>query len=131
MANAPFPIQPHLTAIAIGYRNPLLIADGVLPRVPVGMQEFKYLKHTKEEVFTLPDTRVGRKGRPNEVDFTATEVTDKTEDFGLDDPVPQNDIDNAPVNFDPLGRATEGIADLIALDREKRAADLVFTSANY
>jgi hypothetical protein len=129
--NAPFPIQPELTAVAIAYRNQALIADGVLPRVPVGKQEFKYLKHTKEDTFTLPDTRVGRKGKPNEVDFTATETTSATEDYGLDDPIPQNDIDNAPENFDPLGRATEGLADLILLDREKRAADLVFTAANY
>lgn len=132
MANkAPFPIQPELTAIAIAYRNRALIADGVLPRTLVGTQEFKYLKHTKEDSFTLPDTRVGRKGKPNEVDFSATEVTDATEDYGLDDLVPQRDIDNAPANYDPLGRSSEGLTDLIMLDREKRAADLVFAAATY
>lgn len=131
MALAPFPIQPHLTAIALAYRNSRLIADQVLPRVPVGAQEFKYLKHTLADSFTLPNTKVGRASRPNEVEFTATESTSATQDYGLDDPVPQADIDNAPVNYDPLGRSTEVLSELIALDREKRAADLVFASANY
>lgn len=129
--NAPFPIQPQLTAITIAYRNTKLIADGVLPRIPVSAQEFKYLKQTLAESFTIPDSKVGRKSAPNRVDFTATEVTDSTVDYALDDPVPQADIDNAPPNYDPLGRATEGVTDLILLGREKRAADLVFTLGNY
>ena len=128
---APFPIQPELTAIAIAYRNTRLIADAVLPRVPVGKQDFKYLKHAMADGFTLPDTRVGRRGRPNEVEFSATETPASCLDYGLDDPVPQADIDNAPVNYDPLGRAVEGLSDLIALDREVRAANLVFNAANY
>lgn len=86
---APFPIQPELTAIAIAYRNQSLIADEVLPRVPVGKQDFKYLKHAMAEGFTLPDTKVGRRSKPNDVEFSATEITASTEDFGLDDPVPR------------------------------------------
>lgn len=131
MANAPFPITPALTAITIAYRNAKLIADSILPRVPVSKQEFKYLKQTLAESFTLPDTKVGRKGQPNRVDFSAIETPDATQDFGLDDAVPQADIDNAPDNYDPLGRATEGVTDLIVLAREKRTADLVFTLNNY
>jgi hypothetical protein len=131
MPNAPFPIQPELTAIAIGYQNTSLIADEVFPRIPVGKQEFKYLKLTMGEAFTVPDTKVGRKSKPNEVEFSATEVTDSTNDYGLDDPVPQADIDNAPPNYNPLGRATEMISNLIALDREVRAASLAFTLGNY
>lgn len=128
---APFPIQPELTAIAIAYRNTKLIADSVLPRKPVGVQTFKYLVYDKADRFTIPDTRVGRKGQPNEVEFGSTEVEASTEDYGLDDPVPQADIDNAPPNHDPLGDAVEGITDLVLLDREKRVSDLVFALATY
>lgn len=128
---APFPIQPELTAIAIAYRNKRLIADEVLPRVPVGKEDFKYLKHAMADGFSLPDTRVGRRSRPNEVEFSASEVSASTQDYGLDDPVPQSDIDNAPPNYDPLGRAVEGLSDLILLDREVRTAGLVFNAANY
>ena len=128
---APFPIQAALTAIAIAYRNTRLIADEVLPRVVVGKQEFKYLLHTLEEGFSIPDTRVGRKSRPNEVSFNATEQTASTEDFALDDPIPQADLDNAPPNYNPRSRATEGIMNLIELDREVRTAGLVFDANRY
>jgi hypothetical protein len=131
MANAPFPIQPALTAVAIRYGNSNYIADAVAPRVPVGTQEFKWLKHTLADGFTVPDTRVGRKSQPNEVEFTATEETSSTLDYGLDDPIPQADINNAPVNYDPLARATEGVMDLIMLDREKRVADVIFAAGTY
>ncbi len=131
LAVAPFPVQPELTAIAIAYRNQRLIADDVLPRVGVGVQTFKYLKHTKEDRFTIPDTKVGRKSKPNEVDFSATEVEASTQDYALDDPIPQADIDNAPQNYNPLGSSAEGLTQLIMLDREKRVADLVFDAAQY
>lgn len=129
--NAPFPIQPELTSIAIAYKNPALIADNVLPYVPVGKQEFKYLLYPQDENFTIPETKVGRTSRPNKVEFTATEQTSATVDYALDDPIPQADIENAPVNYDPLARATEGIMNLIKLDREVRAANLVFNASNY
>lgn len=131
MSKAPFPITPALTAIAIAYRNTALIADGVLPRVPVGKAEFKYTKYGAAESFTVPDTKVGRKSAPNKVDFSASEETASVQDYGLDDDIPQSDIDNAPENYDPKGRAVEGVADLIMLDREVRAANLVFTAENY
>jgi len=89
MSQAPFPIDPRLSQIALAYRNQSLIADLVLPRVPVAKEEFKWLKHKKEEGFTIPDTTTGRKGRVNEVSFTASEETSSTRDYGLEDPIPQ------------------------------------------
>lgn len=131
MPNAPFAIDPHLQSIAIAYRNEALIADRVLPYVPVGKQEFRYLEHTLGEHYTIPDTKVGRKSNPNEVEFTASEKTAATEDHALDDFVPQNDIDNAPANYDPRERAVTGTMDLVLLGHEKRTADLVFNAASY
>lgn len=131
MSRAPFPIEPALTAIAIAYRNTRLIADDVLPRTPVGKQEFKYLKHSLADGFTVPDTRVGRKSAPNQVEFGASEETGSTKDYGLDAPVPQSDIDNAPANFNPQGHAVEMTTNLILLDREVRVSGLVFNTDNY
>jgi len=128
----PFPITPALTGIAMAYRNETLIADEVLPRKTVGSKQFKWYKWTLAEGFTLPDTKVGRRSSPNEMEFTASEQTGNAEDFGLDDPVPQEDIEiGRTVGLDPLGTATEGLTDLILLDREKRVADLVFALNTY
>jgi len=131
MANAPFPIDPVLVGVTKLYKNERFIADEVSPRIPVGKKEFKYWEFPLAQSFTIPETRVGRKSKPNEVDFQATEKTDSTEDYGLDDPIPQDDIDNAPENFDPKAFATQTVTDLILLDREKRVADMTFNPNNY
>jgi hypothetical protein len=128
---APFPIDPALTAIALAYGNERFIADLVLPRTGVARQEFKYNKYALGDAFTIPNTLVGRKGRPTEVEFGATEATDATRNYGLEDAIPVDDIENAAGRFDPRGRAAALLAELVALDREKRTADLVFGAANY
>lgn len=128
----PFPVDPVLTGITLAYQNRTLIADAVLPRAPaMPKMEFNYNQWDLAEGFTLPDTKVGRKSAPEEVEFTAARVTDKTEDYGLDDVVPNDDIANAGATVDPLGRATEGLTDLVLLARELRTSTLVFTAANY
>jgi hypothetical protein len=131
MSKTPFPIQPELTAIAAMYRNRRMIADQVAPRRRVNTQEFKYLKHDFAEGFTVPDTKVGRKSAPNQVEFSATEVTASTQDYALDDAIPKADIDNAPPNYDPRGKAVEFLTNLIELDREVRVANAVFNANNY
>lgn len=131
MAFAPFPITPELTAIAIAYKNNNLIADQVLPRVQVGLQSFKYRNFTLADGFTIPDTKVGRTSAPNQVEFGFTEATASTNDYGLDEPIPLADIENAPPGYNPEGRAVEMLSNLIALDRENRTASAVFNTSTY
>lgn len=137
--NAPFPISPRLTAIALSYRNSVFIADGVLPRVPVDSPKFIYSKFDVADSFTVPDTRVGRKSAPNEIDWTGTEVNASVEDYGLDDLIPKRDVMAAEAGatiqgvtpIDPEARSTLLLTDLVALDRERRVAGQVFNVANY
>lgn len=129
--NFPFPTEPELVAISIAYKNRTLIADSVLPRVPVGKEEFKFNKWPIGQMFILPDSKVGRKGVPNEVNFESEEQTGSTVDFGLDDVVPQKDIDNAPMGYNPVNHSTEYLRNLILLGREVRTAALVQDPANY
>lgn len=132
MANAPFVTDPVRTAIALAYQNHEYIADRVLPRVSVGAREYKYTVYNKKDRFTIPETMVGRKGRVNEVEFGATEATGMVKDYGLEDPIPQSDIDAAKnTDIDPVNDSVEMLSDLIMLDREKRVANLVHTKANY
>lgn len=130
----PFPIDAVQTGITLAYRNPTLIADNVLPRVPVAGRDFKWNEYAKEERFTIPDTMVGRKGRPNEVEFGYTEQTSSVRDYGLDDVIPNDDVAQAQaagLNYNPIHHATEALTDLILLDREKRASDIVFGGGSY
>ncbi|CQR43716.1 conserved hypothetical protein [Thiomonas sp. CB3] len=132
MAIRPFPIDPKLTAIALAYRNPdiALIADDVLPRTPTA-QEFKWLSYDLAQGYTVPNALVGRKGSPNEVDFAATETIDKVSDYGLDDLVPNEDIQADNQGVDPMGTAVAYLANLVNLAREQRAAGLVFATGSY
>jgi len=129
--NFPFPAQAELTAIALAYRNEAYIADAVFPRVQVPSRTFKWQEFTRDDLFTLPELQVGRKGVPSEVEFTGIEQSAYVNDFGLDDVIPQEDIESAPDGYSPEGRAVEGIAELLALGREKRLADALFDADTY
>ncbi len=134
MSGTPFPIDPTLTGVAIAHKNAAMVADRVLPfaTAPISKQEFKWFKFDIAEATKLDgDGRVGRKGQPEEVEYGMTQDTASTEDFGYDDPVPSDDITNAPPGFDPLAFATQKLADRLLLLREKRVAALVFNAATY
>lgn len=134
---SPFTIQPDLTGIAIAYRNTGMIADEVLPRVPVGKPSFKYTVYPKADAFTIPDTQVGRTSSPNEVEFGASEVTGSTKDYGLQLTIPEFDMlaleggNSANSVYNPMRRGTMLLSDLIELDREVRVSNIVFNAANY
>ncbi|WP_321392821.1 hypothetical protein [Emcibacter sp.] len=131
--NLPFPIDPDLTAITVAYRNKVYIADQVLPRVEVGTKVYKYSEYPLKDGFQTPDTKVGRKGKPNEVELGSEEKESQTKDYGLDYPIPQHDIDQALKSGrkDPRDRAVMSLSDYIALDREMRVAAAVQNAANY
>lgn len=132
---APFIIQPHLSAIAITFRNEEHIGDQVLPHISVDSPEFKYTLFEKGDAFTVPDTRVGRKGRPNEIDWSASEETESVDDHGLEGTVPYRDVRAAAAagrgRVDPIARNVELVTSLVDLAREKRVADTVFNTASY
>jgi hypothetical protein len=131
MTNAPFVVNDEMTSVAIAYHNRNMIADAVLFRVPAA-QKFSYLKYKLEDGFTIPDTLVGRTGRPNKVEFSADKVIAECEDHALEQDVPQSDIDQGPLNgVDPLNRATEQVTNLIELRHEVEVANLVFDLNTY
>jgi hypothetical protein len=136
----PFPISSTLTAIAIGYRNPAyaLIAQRALPSLAVMSETFKWAEFPLAEGFTVPDSRVGRKGRVTQIEFSSTEKEAGVEDFGFEDAIPFSDIQEAArmraekrTNVDPRAQATEMLTDLLMLDREVRVAAIVQNPANF
>lgn len=141
MAAHPFVIVPSLTAIAVAYPQGKLIADQVLPRVSVDTESFRYLKYGQGDAFMAPDTRVGRKSAPNQIDWASTELTATVEDHALDTPVPNADVEayeramaagpGMVSGTDPLGHATVMVTETVQNSREVRAANLVFNAASY
>jgi hypothetical protein len=141
MATTAFPVNPALTAIAIGYRNRDidLIADRILPRIGKTGKKFKYTVYPISDAYTVPNTRVARRGAPTQVDFGGTEVPDECVDYGLDDVLPNDEViaweqmpkpaSGGPVS--PMAKSTSLLTGLILLDREIRVANLVFNAATY
>lgn len=138
MSTSAFPINPQLTAVAIAYRNPAgsNIADEVLP-IKQTAKKFMYTKYSAEQAFTIPDTKVGRKSEPNVVDFGGTQVNDECFDYGLDDIIPNDEVEawaampKAPGAASPQMISTTMLTHLVELDREVRVAGVVFNSASY
>lgn len=133
MADHPFPRDTHLTAIAIAYKNPDfdLIADSVLPRVNVNKREFGWYEYPVADLYTIPDTRVGERGRVNQVDVSGSKRTSSCVDYGIDIPLTDDDIKEAAPGTDPRAKATERATNIVLLDREKRVADMVFDETRY
>jgi len=141
MATArPFVVSASLTAIAIAYRNQAyqLIADRVMPRRPVGSERFKWIEYDLAQGFTVPDARVGRKGRVTEVEFAGSERDASTSDYAFDAPIPNSDINEARrqreqglSTHDPEQVATEFLTNYLVLAREIRVAAVVQNPLNY
>lgn len=140
MANTAYPVNPQLTALAMAWRNPAvsLIADEVLPRVATA-KKFSYTEYDQAQGFTVPNTLVGRKSEPVQVSFTGKQVTDEVLDYGLDDVVPNDEIEAynsmpKPATGGPMSPEQASalyLESLIQLDREVRVAGLIFAAANY
>lgn len=128
-----FEPDEQLTAIAIGFKNDKAnyIADKILPYVPVDAPKFDWNEYPLAEGFRVPETKVGRASTPKTVDFSSTQKTARVEDHALDALAPVYDKVHAPKNYDPDGRATEGVTDLCMLARELRVAELVKDPSNY
>ena len=133
LASAPFQTHARMTQIAMAEKPMGFIADEVLPRVD-SAYSFRYTKGINADQFSIPDTRASRAGRLNEVEFGATLADGSTEDHGLMAFVPYRDIDEARRQqsaWDPQAQAAMGVSQLMELDREQRAKNLVFDKDNY
>lgn len=131
MKKAPFPTNPVVLAIIMGFVNAKMIADLVLPRLKVGKPEYQYIKYEKGQTLIIPETRVGRKGKPNTIELTGELVQGLCVGDALDYDIPTIDFDSAPPGVDLINQAAEWLANFIALSREKRVAALAFDAARY
>jgi hypothetical protein len=122
MSTLAFQPNPELSAISIGYKNPdvVLIADQVMPRIPKGAAIFNYTKYSVADAYTVPSTKVGRKSDPTMVDFGGTLIQSACEDYGLDDLVPNAEIEaweasvtKTPGVVSPLAKSTSLLTHLV------------------
>jgi hypothetical protein len=126
--------DPQRTGISLAYTNPLLslIADEVLPRVPVGAYQFSWNRFPLADRFTVPDTIMGRKGEANTVEFGVSKETAMVEDHGLACETPEIDVqEGALTGYNPLDGNVLTLTELLLLRHEKLVADKVFNLNTY
>lgn len=125
-------VNPTLVNVSVQYKPKGLIGDQVLPDFPVTKKQGDFKKYTKEDSFTIPDTKVGPKSEPNEVEFNVEEDTYNCTDKGLDDFVSVDEEAQAVGGpFNALVDSTEFVTGLYELDKEKKKADIIFNAATY
>jgi hypothetical protein len=124
--------DPQRTGISLAYTNQALIADLVLPRVPVAQYEFAWNKFAQADRFTVPDTIMGRKGEANLVEFGVTRETAMVEDHGLACETPEIDVEQGNlIGYSPLDSNSLTLTELLLLRHEKAVADKVFNLNTY
>jgi hypothetical protein len=130
--NIPVQDNTRLSAISIGYVNKLLIAAIICPHVMVPDRTFTYKVWNKKDGFTVPDTRISKKGVANEIEFGFTETPGMTEDHGLITKVSQDDIERGSKRGDDiLGMRTDKLTEVFSLREELAVAALIQDPNNY
>lgn len=131
--DANFRHDRRLLSIAIAYQNEELIADEAFPIVQIPGQgtAYEYRKYRVGEAYSVPDTTMGRTSDAREVEHGFDTIESSTKDYGLQEPVPKKEIENAQDGYDPLGMAGEWTMGLVKLDRERRCAGLMFNPNHY
>jgi len=125
-------IEQALSGFAVGFSNDDMIADDVLPVLPVKKESDKYWVHDKYRAFNIARTNIAsQRGRPGEANTSLSKSQYATEDYGLMGFVSQSTINNADSPLDPQMIEVETIMSFLYLAREVRVSDIVFDAANY
>lgn len=116
-----------LTNVSIKYANGDAIADIVMPRVKVAKESDKYYKYTRD--FRIPDTHRAIGSESKKIGWNVTTDTYFCEEYALHDDIYDRIRDNVDNPLDLDVDTTENITDALIRDREKRVADILFSSS--
>jgi len=118
-----------LSGVSVMYKNDSYIADQVLPVVPVKKESDLYYTYTRN--WRLPVALRAAGAEAAEVEWNVGSDTYSCIEYALKDLLPDRVRNNADKPLSMDADTTENLTDLIQLGREKRVADVVFTSGNH
>lgn len=138
MANgSTYQFDPQLTAVVNMIPSQQLIAGQAFPRVRTEVNAFVYTEIPRGQFYALPETIIGPRGIPNEVEFRGIRRSGVTEDHALTGVVPRRSRQitmagqQGPVKLDPRQTTATGVRQLIDLKKEVTFAGVVFNANNY
>lgn len=120
------PIDSVRTGMILEHKNNEHIADAILPYATVGGSRFDYTIVNPDTTPMSPETRLGRKGEVNEVEFFSDSKTDKVQTHALMAGVPMEDVKEAKNSkINPIDQMTVSLFDRVLNRREYRVHAMV------
>lgn len=114
------------------YSNSTYIGERLLAIVPVTKRTDKYAVYPQREMFEAPsDLLTSQKARANEISETRSSASYELLDYGLENFVSNETLDNQDLPFNERAAAVEHLAEHMARLREIRISTLLTTAANY
>lgn len=120
-----------LTNMSVQYANDEYIGERLVGLVPVAKRSDNYAVYPKRERLEYPDDALGSRSHANELDETRTTDSYLVKDYGLQNFVSNETLDNQDPIFDEMMDLVEALNEGIAFKREIRLASVLTTAANY
>ena len=121
-----------LSNLSVMYSNGSYIGERLVTIVPVQKRTDKYAVYPQREMFEAPsDLLTSERARANEISESRTSASYELKDYGLENFVSNETIDNQDVPFDERADAVTHLAEHLLRKREVRIATLMTTAANY
>ena len=120
-----------MTEFALKYsQSGIFIADQAMPVKPVAKESDKYFSHYLKDIISIPqNTQRANGAEAGERHWDVTTATYQAEEYALRDIVTDRDRANADAPLEPDQDAVTGVQELLLLDREARAAALMFDTS--
>ncbi len=123
-------VDTPLTNFSLKFKNGMFIADMIFPRVDVSKDSDLYFIYGQQDQ-NVVNTLRAPKTDPNYIDsWKTTTSTFTCEEHSLADLVGDDERKLADTPLAPDYDCTENLTNMLGLDREKRVADLITTTAN-
>jgi hypothetical protein len=126
-------VDPILSAVARGYRSPkAAVASVLFPIVPVGLRAGRIISFGPDD-FKLVNTARAPGANTKRIQFGYAGENYSLVDYRLEGAVPnelQEEASNGP-GIDLSSNAVRRVQNIMALEREKQAADLARNEARY
>lgn len=123
-------IDQPLSNLLINYRPQGSIVDRLFPQVPVGKQSDLYYEFDQTELWRIPDTVRAPGTAAKQIDLKVSSATFFAKNYALGSTIPIEDRVNADQVLNLREQKALMISDILHLDWELRAANLVTNSSN-
>jgi hypothetical protein len=114
------------------YANDAYIGERLVMAVPVQKRTNKYAVYPQREMFEAPsDLLTSERAQANEISETRSSASYELRDYGLQNFVSNETLDNQDLPFTERADLVTHLAEHLARKREIRIAELLTTASNY